>query len=137
MTNQQHRSKALHITLWTAQILLAVTMIWAAAMKLGKPIDELAMMWPWTGAVRSALVKFTGLIDLLGGLGLVLPGLLRIRPKLTVVAAVAIALLMIVASAFHIARGEASLIGVNVFVALLAVFIAWGRGRKAPIVPEK
>ena len=38
--------------------------------------------------------------------------------------------LMIVASAFHIARGEGSQIGFNIFVAILAAFIAWGRQRR-------
>jgi hypothetical protein len=129
MTTQQHPSKALHIALWIAQVLLAATLVWAAAMKLFQPVDKLAAMWPWTGQVSITLVKLTGIADLLGGLGLVLPALLKMRPPLTPIAAVAIVLLMISAGIFHIARGEAALIGVNIFVAFLALFIAWGRSR--------
>jgi putative oxidoreductase len=72
-------------------------------------------------------VKLTGILDLLAGLGLVLPGLFRIQPKLTVYAAYGIIALMIAASIFHISRGEASLIGVNIFFLAVAAFVAWGR----------
>lgn len=125
MTKPQS-SKALNVALWAAQALLALTFAWAAYMKLFSPAGRLAAMWPWT-ANNETLVKVTGIVDLAGGLGLVLPMLLRIRPVLTVYAAYGVILLMIAASAFHISRGEASQIGFNVFVAALAAFIAWGR----------
>lgn len=127
MTNQQKASKVLHITLWIAQVLLAAVLIWAAGMKLSKPIEELAIMWPWTGQVAPALVKLTGIIDILGALGLILPSLLRIKPNLTPIAAIGVIALMVCASIFHIVRGEASGIGVNIFFAIVAAFIAWGR----------
>lgn len=127
MTNQQQPSKALNIALWTTQILLAASMVWAASMKLFQPVDKLAAMWPWAGQVPAAFVKFTGIIDLLGGLGLILPAMLHIRPRLTPITAIAVIVLMICASAFHISRGEASVIGVNIAFAAMAAFIAWGR----------
>ncbi|MCS3735302.1 DoxX family protein [Mucilaginibacter dorajii] len=136
MTDQHKPSKLLNIILWVTQVLLAATLIWAAAMKLFQPIEKLSAMWPWAGQVPVALVKFTGIIDLLGALGLLLPALLRIRPKLTPIAAVAIIVLMVSASIFHIARGEASVIGVNIIFALMAAFIAWGRWSKASILPQ-
>lgn len=129
MTTQATPSKALNITLWICQVLLALTFIWAAGMKLVSPADKLAAMWPWT-ADNVTLVKVTGIIDLLAGLGLVLPGLLKVQPKLTVYAAYGTILLMIAASVFHISRGEAGQIGFNIFVLVLAAFIAWGRGKK-------
>lgn len=133
MTNTSTPSKAWNISLWILQALLAATLIWAAMMKLGKSPRELAAMWPWAGEVSPALVKLTGIVDLLGGLGLILPALLRIKPVLTPIAALGIVALMICASVFHIARGEASQIGFNVVVAGIAGFIAWGRLRKAPL----
>jgi len=129
-------SKALNATLWIAQVLLAITLIWAASMKLFQPIEKLAVMWPWAGQVSPALVKFTGIVDLLGGLGLILPALLRINPKLTPIAALGIIALMLCAGIFHISRGEGAMIGPNVVFALIAGFIAWGRFRKAPIAPK-
>lgn len=129
MTETTRISKGLNVTAWIAQGLLSLTFIWAAYMKLFSPADELAKMWPWT-AGNTSLVKLTGLIDLLAGLGLVLPGILRLRPKLIVYAAYGTIALMVAASVFHILRGEASQIGFNVFVILLAIFIAWARTKK-------
>lgn len=133
MTAQQQPSKAWHISLWIVQALLASSLLWAAWMKLLQPASDLAAMWPWAGEVPNGLIKLTGFVDLLGGLGLILPTLLRIRPFLTILAAWGVVLLMIVAGGFHIARGEASQIGANIVFGLMAVFIAWGRSHKAPV----
>lgn len=126
MSETQKPGKTLNIALWVAQVLLAATMIWAASMKLFEPVEELATMWPWT-AEHPSLVKITGVIDLLAALGLILPMLLNTAPRLTQFAAYGTIVLLIAASAFHISRGEPEAIGVNIFFALLAAFIAWGR----------
>lgn len=131
MTNTPARPKALNITLWIVQLLLAASLLWAAWMKLMTPIDKLAAMWPWAGQVSPALVKFTGTIDLLGALGLILPTLTRIRPKLTAFTAFMVIILMTAAIAFHVSRGESSVIGVNIIFAIMAVFVMWGRNRWA------
>ncbi len=123
----------LNITLWIVQLLLAATLIWAAGAKWFMPADKLTAMWPWTSQLSSLLVKITGVFDFLGGLGLVLPALLHIKPKLVPVAAIGLVLLMICATVFHVSRGEASSIGFNIVFALLAAFVAWGRLTKAPI----
>ncbi len=125
--------KTTHILLWIAQILLSITLIWAAFVKLVQPIEQLKAMWPWTGDVSPALVRFTGVIDFLGALGLLLPSLFRVKPILVPLAAIGIVLLMISASIFHICRGEASQIGFNVFFGALAAFVAYGRSKIAPI----
>ncbi|MFC0183105.1 DoxX family protein [Pseudarcicella hirudinis] len=126
----------MNIIIWIAQVILAAGFIWAATMKLFQPTDELAKMWPWT-ADHAGLVKFTGILDLLTGIGLILPTLLRIQPRLTIYAAYGTVVLMITASIFHIARAEASLIGVNIFFAVIALFIAWGRQKKAPVATNQ
>jgi len=136
MSNERKTSKILNVTLWVAQVVLATGFVWAAVMKLFQPADQLAAMWPWT-AEHLVLVKLTGVLDLLAGIGLILPALFRIQPKLTIYAAYGTIALMIAASAFHIARGEGSLIGVNIFFAAVAVFIAWGRQKKAPIASRE
>lgn len=135
MSSEQKKSKTMNIVLWIAQVILAGSLIWASSMKLFQPADKLALMWPWT-ADNTALVKLTGVLDLLAGIGLVLPELLRIQPKLTIYAAYGIVVLMIAAGVFHIIRGEVSQIGINIFFAVLAVFIAWGRQKKSPITPK-
>lgn len=112
------------------QVLLAAMLLWAAGMKLFQPVSQLAQQWPWTGQVAPAFVKFTGIIDLLAGLGLILPTLLRIRPKLTTLTALLVILLMLAAIVFHVSRGEASVTGVNVLFAAMAAFVAWGRNKR-------
>lgn len=101
MTTAQAPSKTMNIILWIAQLVLAAGFIWAASMKLFERAEVLAAMWPWT-AGNYELAKLTGVADLLAGLGLVLPALFRILPKLTVYAASGAILLMIVAAGwFH------------------------------------
>lgn len=136
MTNGRKSSTALHIALWIVQVLLAVSLVWAAGMKLFQPLDKLAAMWPWVGQVPATLVKLTGIVDVLGAVGLILPAWLRIRPQLTPIAAGCIIVLMICAITFHVLRGEASVIGFNIVFALLAAFVAWGRFAKIPITSE-
>ena len=136
MKNQRTPSKALHITLWIAQGLLAAMFLMAGFMKLTQPLQKLAQMMPWTAQVPETLVRFIGLSELLGAVGLVLPSLLRIKPQLTPWAATGIAVIMLLATFFHISRGETSMIGVNLFIALLAAFIAWGRFKKVPIAAK-
>ena len=133
MTREQKTSKTMNVILWIIQGLLAVTFFGAGLMKIFKP-EELP--FPWVKG-NTNLVLLTGIVDLLGGLGITLPALFRIQPKLTIFAAYGIIVLMIVASVFHISRGEAKDIGFNIFMALLAVFVACGRKTKATITPKK
>ena len=130
---KQQRSKALHITLWIAQVLLAAMFLMSGFMKLSQPIDQLSKMLPWAAQVPEALVRFIGVAEVFGALGLILPSLLRIRPRLTPIAAVGLALVMVFAVVFHISRGETGAIGMNFILIAIAAFIAWGRFKKAPI----
>ena len=133
ITNQPAPSKALNIILWIAQVLLAGMFLMSGFMKVAQPIEELAKMLPWASQVPEGLVRFIGISEVLGGLGLILPSLLRIKPALTVWAALGLATVMIFAAIFHASRGEFSAIGMNVILSLIALFIAWGRSKKAPI----
>lgn len=124
--------RALNIVVWAAQALLFASFVWAAWMKITTPIPQLAAMWSWTGDLPSPLVRILGLVDLAGGLGVLLPSLTRIRPSLTVLAAAGCILLQVSAMLFHIARGEISVAPVNGMFLILAVLVFWGR-RKIPI----
>lgn len=117
----------MNIFIWIAQSILALTFIWAGSMKLFKP-DGLPFLWVKD---QPNLVVITGIVDLLGGLGIVLPALLGIRQGLTIFAAYGIITLMTVAIIFHISRGEAPNIGFNIFILLLAAFVAWGRHKES------
>lgn len=129
--------KSLSIALWVVQVLLAALYIMAGSSKLFQPIAELAKMLPWATEMPAGMVRFIGLSELLGGIGLLLPSLLRIQPQLTPMAAIGLAVVQLLATGFHISRGETSVIGVNILFMALAVFVAWGRTKKAPIAPKQ
>lgn len=132
MTNQK-KIKVLNIVLWTFQTLLALTFIWAGTMKLVQPGQ---LPWPWVHE-NPQLAMISGIFDLMAGFGLTLPSLLKIRPNITVYAAIGTALLMVSASIFHMMRGEEKQIGFNLFILISALFIAWGRRKTAQTKPKK
>lgn len=129
-------SKGMNIGLWTAQAILAALYLIAGANKAFQSIDELSKMLPWVAETSLALVRFIGISELLGALGLLLPSILRIQPKLSVYAAWALVLLQVLAGAFHLLRGEGGVIAMNIVLIGISVFVAWGRSKRVPI-PEK
>ena len=124
------------LALWIAQALLALAFLAAGAMKLTQPLATLATSMAWTADVPGALVRLIGLAEVLGALGLVLPAATRIRPRLTPLAAAALALVMVLAAILHLARGEAMMLPVNLILLALLAFVAWGRTARAPIAPR-
>lgn len=119
--------------LWAAQVATAAAFVLAGVTKLTTPIPELAAAMPWAGDWPEAFVRFIGFIDLAGGLGLLLPALTRIQPRLTVHAALGCAILQCCAAAFHLSRGEFAIVPINAVLLALSIFILWGRAKKAPI----
>ena len=130
---KQQRSKARNIFLWIAQVLLAALFLFAGSLKTFQPIDDLATQMPLATQVPEAFVRFIGIVELLGAAGLILPSLLKIKPVLTPLAAAGLAIVMLLAALFHLAKGEANAVPMNIIVFLLALFIAWGRFKKNPI----
>lgn len=116
--------KVLNPITWILQLLVSALFIYSGYMKLFTPVAQQAAMYPWTGQVAPGFLHMMGVIDLLGGIGLLVP-------LLAMYAASGIVLLMVCASVFHIARGEAHVIGFNIVVAIVAGFIAWARKRPA------
>jgi hypothetical protein len=127
---------AVRAGLWFAQGLLAFVYLWAASMKLGKSPAELAGVIPWAAQSSEAFVRAIGLVDLAAGLGILLPALTRIAPRLTVAAALGSTALQVCAMVFHLSRGEAMVLPMNVVLLGLSLFVAWGRTRRAPIAPR-
>jgi len=125
--NTTNSNKKLNIALWIAQSLLAAMFLMAGIMKLTSSMEDLAVSLAWVSDVSSSLVRFIGLSEVLGGLGLLLPSIVKIKPKLTVWAAIGLSAVMLLATIFHASRGEFSAIGMNVVLMAIALFIAWGR----------
>jgi len=128
--------RAWNIAIWIAQAILAAFFLMAGTSHLIMPLDELVPMAPWAKAVSLPLVRFIGFAELLGGIGLLVPSLLRIKPQLSYWAAIGLATIMIFAMVFHISRGEGAMIGIHAILLLLAGFTAWGRKIKAIIPPR-
>ncbi len=129
--------KGLNIALWIGQFLLASMFIMAGWMKSVQPIEELGKSLPWVNEVSAGLVRFIGVSELAGGLGILLPSLLKFKPFLAPLAALGLAVIMVLAFGYHVIRAEYSALGINVLLAAIAVFIAWGRYRKVPVTEKK
>jgi putative oxidoreductase len=123
-----------NILLWLVQILLAAAFGMAGVMKATQPVDVLAANGiAWAPQVPLALVRFIGISELLGAVGLILPALTKIKPFLTPLAALGLLTVMILAMGFHVSRGEAGALPVNIVLGGLAAFVAWGRASRAPL----
>ena len=114
------------------QIVLFVLFVGTGIWKLTTPVPVLAAKFPWMGEVPSWFLRATGILDLLGGSGVLLPTLTRIKPGLTAWAALGCALLQISAIVFHVARGEARNTPFNFVLVALAGFVFWMRRSLGP-----
>ena len=115
--------------LWIVQGLLAALFLFSGGIKLVLPIEELTAQMPLPGL----FIRFLGVAEVLGSLGLVLPGLLRIRPVLTPLAATGLVIIMIGATVFTLATMGAAPALFPLVVGLLAAFVAYGRWKLAPL----
>jgi putative oxidoreductase len=114
------------IALWIAQVLLGFLFLMAGFMHGTRPVASLAPQAPWTAAVPLPLLRFIGLAEALGGLGVILAQLAG-QSWLAALAATGLALVMLLAAGFHATRREYPAIGVNLVLGALAVFVAYGR----------
>jgi hypothetical protein len=117
--------------LWTAQSLLAIAFLFAGAMKLMMPIGALEQQAQLPGA----FLRFIGCAEILGALGLVLPGIFRIRTELTSLAATGLVLIMTGATTIGIERAQIGGAITPFILGAIAAFIAtkryhWTSGRE-------
>jgi uncharacterized membrane protein YphA (DoxX/SURF4 family) len=115
--------------LWIVQALLAALFLFGGVMKLVMPLES--MQGPVT--LPGPFLRFIGVAEVLGGLGLILPSVLRIRPGLTPLAAVGLVIIMVGATVIGLMVGDAMMTLIPLAVGLLAAFVAYGRWRLAPI----
>jgi uncharacterized membrane protein YphA (DoxX/SURF4 family) len=115
--------------LWIVQVLLALLFLFAGGMKLILPIEEMTKQIPLPGL----FLRFIAVVEILGAIGLILPGLLRIRPGLTPLAAVGLVIIMIGAIVVTLATGGGAQALLPLVTGLLAAFVAYGRWRLAPL----
>jgi uncharacterized membrane protein YphA (DoxX/SURF4 family) len=119
----------MNTALWIVQGLLALLFLFAGSMKFVMSVEEMTKQI----ALPGLFLRFIGLAEVLGGIGLILPGLLRIRPGLTPLAAAGLAIIMIGGTVVTLATGEVAMALIPLAVGGLAAFVAYGRWRLAPL----
>ena len=129
MTTTSKSGQKVTAVLWTVQVLLATVFLFAGGMKLVLPVEALTAQTPLPGA----LLRFIGTVEVLGALGLMLPGLVRIRTELTPLAAGGLVIIMSGAVGFTLAGHDAPLAWIPGVIGLLAAAVAYGRSRLVPL----
>jgi putative oxidoreductase len=122
--------RGFRIALWSAQIILAIVFALAGGMKAFTPAAELAKT---ANGFPLPLLRFIGIAELAGSIGLILPALTRIVPVLTPLAASGLVIVMTLAAGLHAVRGELGELALVVVLGALAWLVAWGRFKRAPI----
>jgi hypothetical protein len=96
----------------------------AGVMKATQPREKLQTQMTWVEDYSGQQVKLIGVIELLGGLGLILPAWTGIAPILTPIAATGLAITMVLAGLVHLRRNEANRLPINIVLFVLAAFVA-------------
>ena len=122
----------MNIVLWILQVLLAVMFLMAGAMKSTQSKAAIkergGERMNWVDSVSDSNLKLIGILEIMAGIGLILPQLTGILPWLTPLAAVGLVLTMIGAMILHVQRGDGPQpLVTNVIILLLAAFVAYGR----------
>ena len=120
----------MNVALWIVQVLLAVAFLAHGWLFLSPPPDVAVQM---NASLPRWFQVFLGVAEILGAIGLTLPGVTRIMPGLVTWAAVGIMVVMVSATVFHIARNEMSSAAITLVLLLMATFVAYMRYRVVPI----
>jgi uncharacterized membrane protein len=121
-----------HRLLWLLQVVLGVYFVAFGIMHFVVP-DGLPEAMSWMYDLPDTLHMVSGTAEILGGLGLILPGLTGVRPELTWMAAFGLAIVMLGAAVWHIGRGEYVQIVLNLVTLGVLVFVGYGRLRLHPL----
>jgi uncharacterized membrane protein YphA (DoxX/SURF4 family) len=121
-----------NIFLWVLQFLLGIYFFMTGIVHFIVPPGLPAPM-AWMYELPSGLHYFSGIAEILAGVGLILPGLTRIQPRLTTFAALGLVLLMLGAAVWHLPRGEFQNIVMNLILAGVVGFLAYGRWKLSPL----
>lgn len=123
----------MNILLWILQILLALLFLFAGGTKFYYTYEQMKAMGPPNQVLPPAwFIHFIGVCEILGALGLVLPGLLRIKQHLTVLAAIGLTIIMIGAVVITAMGPGVGAAIPAVVIGLLLAFVAYGRTKLRP-----
>jgi hypothetical protein len=122
-------TKKVNVVLWVIQGLLAAVFLFAGGFKLALPLAALAKLSP----LPALFLKFIAACEVTGAIGLILPGLLRIRTGLTPLAAAGLVIIMAGATVITATTQGAAPALFPLVVGLLTGAVAYGRWRLAPL----
>jgi uncharacterized membrane protein YphA (DoxX/SURF4 family) len=128
------RSRALSIALWVLQVLLAAVYVAHGWMMVSPPAELVALMNEQLGV---GFRLFLGVAELLAAAGLILPGITRILPFLTSLAAAGLMIVMSSATVLHVVRGESSSAISAAVLFVLVTIVAYARWKVQPIPVRK
>jgi uncharacterized membrane protein YphA (DoxX/SURF4 family) len=114
----------MNVVIWIVQVVLGLGFIMAGSMKSTQPREKLQKNMTWVEDYSGPQVRLIGVIEVLGGLGVILPAWTGIAPILTPIAATGLAITMVLAGLVHVRRKESNRLPVNVVLFALAVFVA-------------
>lgn len=117
----------MNVFLWIVQAILAAMFAMSGLVKAIQPKEKLAGKYPWMQDVSQATVRFIGVMELLGAIGLIVPAAAGIAPVLTPIAGTGLAVMMVLAAAMHIRRKEPPGVAVTAILFVLAALVAWAR----------
>jgi uncharacterized membrane protein YphA (DoxX/SURF4 family) len=129
---RENKRRSVSAGLWVAQGLLAALFLFAGGMKLVMPVEQ---MQQGPVAFPGAFLRFIGVAEVLGAIGLILPAWLRIRPNLTPLAAQCLVVIMIGATVTTLFAGVTAAI-VPFVVTVVLVVVSYGRTHWAPRLPR-
>ena len=113
------------IILWVIQGFLAALFLFTGGMKLVLPIEEMVAQAPFT--LPGLFLRFIGVAEVLGALGLILPGVTGIQSRLTWLAAAGLTLIMIGATIMSLLAGDVGPALFSLVVGVLSTVVAYGR----------
>jgi hypothetical protein len=113
--------------LWILQSVLAAYFCLSGVGKSLVPREKLIVKYPVLEDFSANTIRFIGVMELLGAIGVVLPGATGIAAVLTPTAALGLAVMMVLAAVVHLRRSEAVGVAMTVVLCVLAVVICWGR----------
>jgi uncharacterized membrane protein YphA (DoxX/SURF4 family) len=121
--------KGINVVLWVIQTLLALLFLFSGAVKLSMPMEPMAKQ----AGLPGTFLRFIAVMEVLGAIGLILPGILRIRTFLTPLAAAGLVIIMIGATVIMYRVNGAVQALTPAVVGVLAAFVAYGRWGLAPL----
>ncbi len=117
----------MNTTVWIIQGILALMFLLAGLMKSTQSKEKLSKSLPWVNDFSLQTVRFIGVSELLGAIGVIIPQLTGIFPILSPIAAIGLVVVMILAASHHIRKNEFKEIAFNAVLLILSAIVAYYR----------